>query len=398
LTHTTTFAPDVSRNTFMLMAAGMAGSANIRAFDSALPQLAGTFGISLGQTGHFMAAYALAYGLCQLPFGFLGDRVDKPRLIRILASLSAVLMLLTSLVSSYGHMLVLRLVAGGVASAVIPLTIAYIGDTVPFERRQMVLAWNMTAMIMGLVMGQIAGGLIADLVGWQGIPLFIAALYLVAILGLRPEDKGLRSKPRPVPVAPAEALRRIAGNPFSRAVLGAAFLEGTMIFAVSAFFGVALAVRFDLSPSMVGLILTVNAMGSVSNMAVLRYLPRAWGMRGHFTLGGVAAASGLALFALSSWLPLAMVGLYLTGLGASAVHNNLQTFASQMLPEARASGFATFATAFFLAQAMGAAVHATLLDLRGPAEMFLWPVPLILFLVWWFTGRMVRAASQGSSR
>jgi len=376
----------------MLMAAGMAGSANMRAFDSALPQLSETFGITLGQTGHFAAAYALAYGLCQLPFGFLGDRVDKIRLIRILALLSAVIMLLTTMVSGYATMLVLRLIAGGVASAVIPLTIAYIGDTIPFERRQMVLAWNMSALILGLVTGQIAGGIIADLVGWQGIPVFIAALYLTAIFGLRPEGRSAPATARPKPLSPAEALRRIAGNRFSRAVLGAAFLEGTMIFAISAFFGVALVVRFDLSLSMVGLLLTFNALGSISNMALLRYLPRAWGMHGHFMLGGVSAVAGLALFGLSPWLPLALAGLFLTGLGAAAVHNNLQTFASQMLPEARASGFATFATTFFLAQAVGAAVFASLLDTRGPSEMFLWPLPVIVMLVWWFSRRMIHNA------
>lgn len=386
MTLTTPAEPQVPRTTLLLMAAGMASSANIRAFDSALPQISESLGITLGQTGHFAAAYALAYGLCQLPFGILGDRFDKPALIRLLAALSVGVMLLTVFVDSYGQMLALRLIAGGAASAIIPLTISYVGDTVPFERRQMVLAWNMTAMILGLVLGQMAGGIIADLAGWRAIPLFIAALYLPAILGLAPGSNKTVAA-RPVPVPPVEALMRIARAPFARAVLTVAFLEGAAIFAVSAFLGVALAVRFDLGPAAVGALLTANALGSVANLVLLRNLPAGWGMRGHFVLGGLAAASGLLIFALAPWLGLAVVGLFLTGLGGAAVHNNMQTHASQMLPEARATGFATFATTFFLAQAAGAVVLSVLLDLRGPVEMFLWPVPVLIAMIWWFTRR-----------
>jgi MFS transporter, YNFM family, putative membrane transport protein len=385
VTLTSPAAAPIPRSTWMLMAAGMAGAANIRAFDTALPLMSESFGITLGQTGHFAAAYALAYGLCQLPFGILGDRFDKPALIRLLAALSAGIMLLTMFAASYEQMLLLRLVAGGVASAIIPLTISHIGDTVPFAQRQVVLAWNMTAMILGLVLGQIAGGLITDLAGWQFIPLFIAALYLPAIVGLRAGTGAVRHAP---PIAPTEALRRIAAAPFSRAVLVVAFLEGAAIFAVSAFFGVALAVRFDLSPGVVGALLTVNALGSVANLVLLRRLPAGWGMQRHFTLGGFAAALGLVVLALSPWLGLALVGLFLAGLGGAAVHNTMQTYASQMLPEARATGFSTFATMFFLSQAVGAAVLAALLDLRGPAEMFLWPVPVLVVMVWWFIRRI----------
>ena len=395
MTHTlTTGAPEVSRNAWLMMAAGLAGSANMRAFDSALPQLADTLAITLGQTGHFAAAFALAYGLCQLPFGILGDRIDKPTLVRFLAISSVMVMILTMFASSYGDMLLLRLIAGGMASAVVPLSIAYIGDTVPFERRQMVLAYNMTALITGLMVGQVAGGIIAELVGWHGIPLFIALLYVPAIFGLRNEGRDApAAASRHAPLSPLEAIRRIATNRFSRNVLGAGFLEGATVFAISAFFGVLLAVRFDLPLSVVGLLLTLNALGSISNLVVLRYLPASWGMRGHFTLGGLSAAGGVLILGLSPWLPLALVGLFLAGLGAAAIHNNLQTFASQMVPEARATAFATFASTFFLSQAIGGVIFATLLDLRGIREIFFWPVPILLFLVWWFTRQMLRQAA-----
>lgn len=282
----------------MLMAAGTAGSANLRAFDSALPQLAESLGVTLGQTGHFTAAYALAYGLSQLPFGLLGDRMDKLKLVRLLAALSALVMLATALAASYPAMLGLRLVAGAASSAVIPLTISYIGDTVPFARRQIVLAWNMTALTAGVILGQAAGGMIAGFIDWHAIPVFVALLYLPAVLGLRGESTGAGAPARRA-MRPAEALRAVFARPFSRAILSGAFLEGAFIFSASAFCGMSLAVRFDLSVGAVGLLLTIYALGSISNVALLRRWPEHWGMRGHFTLGGALAALGLLSFALA---------------------------------------------------------------------------------------------------
>jgi len=375
--------PRAARNILVLMTAGTAGSANIRAFDSALPQNADSLGVTLGQTGHFVAAYALAYGLFQLPFGVLGDRVDKLKLVRLLAAISAAVMLLTSLASSYPAMLALRLLAGAAASAVIPLTISYIGDTVPFAQRQMALAWNMTALTTGMILGQAAGGIIAELAGWQAIPVFVTLLYLPAMIGLRPAPRPADAAPRPA-LRPDRAMRTILSRPRARAVLGGAFLEGAFVFATSAYLGLSLAVRFGLSVGMVGTSLTIYALGSLANVMLVRGWPAHSRMRGHFTVGGLLAGGGLGLFALAPGLPLALAGMFVAVLGAAAVHNNFQTQASQLLPEARATGFATFATVFFLSQSLGGALLAGLVDRQGVTAAVLWCVPPILFMTLWF--------------
>lgn len=393
MTEHSSVSPRAARNIAMLMAAGTAGSANLRAFDSALPQLAESLGVTLGQTGHFTAAYALAYGLSQLPFGLLGDRMDKLKLVRLLAALSALVMLATALAASYPAMLGLRLVAGAASSAVIPLTISYIGDTVPFARRQIVLAWNMTTLTAGVILGQAAGGMIAGFIDWHAIPVFVALLYLPAVLGLCGESTGAGAPARRA-MRPAEALRAVFARPFSRAILSGAFLEGAFIFSASAFCGMSLAVRFDLSVGAVGLLLTIYALGSISNVALLRRWPEHWGMRGHFTLGGALAALGLLSFALAPGLPLALVGLFLAGLGAAAVHNNFQTFASQLLPESRATGFACFATTFFLSQSLGGALLSMLVDHQGVARVFLWCLLPIAFLTLWFRTRIAAPTAR----
>ncbi|ADO42948.1 MFS family transporter [Ketogulonicigenium vulgare Y25] len=183
MTDTTSARDDVSRNIYIVMAAGLAGSANIRSLDSVLPQISGEMGVSLGQAAYLGAGYALAYGLCQLPFGMLGDRMNRLFLVKVLTCLSVALLIVTAFAPNYPALLGLRILAGAASSAIIPLSISYIGDNVPFERRQMVLAMNMTAITTGMVLGQAFGGIVADVTGWRGIPIFIALLYLPAVVG-----------------------------------------------------------------------------------------------------------------------------------------------------------------------------------------------------------------------
>ncbi|AEM41134.1 MFS transporter [Ketogulonicigenium vulgare] len=383
MTDTTSARDDVSRNIYIVMAAGLAGSANIRSLDSVLPQISGEMGVSLGQAAYLGAGYALAYGLCQLPFGMLGDRMNRLFLVKVLTCLSVALLIVTAFAPNYPALLGLRILAGAASSAIIPLSISYIGDNVPFERRQMVLAMNMTAITTGMVLGQAFGGIVADVTGWRGIPIFIALLYLPAVVGFWGQKRsGGAAKPSPLPLG--TALGRIAKTPFSRAVLGAVFVEGALIMAMTAFCAIMLTLRFNMPLSLVGLSMALVAFGGVMNLPVLKYWPAGWGMRAHFMASGLCAALGYGLVGLSPYLPLTLVGLFLAGLGSTAMHNNLQTFGSQLLPEARGTGFSTFATTFFLAQSAGSLVQAFVLDHVGIMWVFLWPLPLIIALSLWF--------------
>ena len=57
--------------------------------------------------------------------------------------------------------------SGAAGAGIVPLSMAWIGDTVPYERRQATLARFLTGTILGMSAGQLAGGLFADTVGWR---------------------------------------------------------------------------------------------------------------------------------------------------------------------------------------------------------------------------------------
>ena len=62
----------------------------------------------------------------------------------------------------------------------IPLAMAWIGDVIPYERRQPILARYLSGQILGIVFGQAAGGVLGDLIGWRGAMLLLGAAHVIA--------------------------------------------------------------------------------------------------------------------------------------------------------------------------------------------------------------------------
>ena len=102
------------------------------------------------------------HGSMQLISGPVGDRVGKYRMIAIATAFCAVLVFACGLTSSLPMLLVARVASGMGAAWIIPLGMAYIGDVVPYERRQQVLGRYMSGQIIGQLFGQAAGGVIGD--------------------------------------------------------------------------------------------------------------------------------------------------------------------------------------------------------------------------------------------
>ena len=54
---------------------------------------------------------------------------------------------------------------------------AFLGDVIPYERRQQVLGTFLSGQILGQLFGQAAGGVLGDFFGWRRVFFFLAALF-----------------------------------------------------------------------------------------------------------------------------------------------------------------------------------------------------------------------------
>jgi MFS family permease len=117
----------------------------LRACDPLLPRLSAEYGVGLGAAAQTVTSFAIAYSVLQLAYGPIGDRYGKYRVITIATFASALTSLACALAPTFAALVVARMFAGATAGALIPLSIAWIGDVVPYERRQPVLARFLSA-------------------------------------------------------------------------------------------------------------------------------------------------------------------------------------------------------------------------------------------------------------
>ena len=108
----------------------------------------------------------------------------------------------------------------------IPLAMAWIGDNVPYEQRQAVLARFLIGQICGLACGQTFGGLAAEQDWWQW-PFLVYTVLFAAASGLLWYRVGRHERPQGrKPESLGVSLRHVLQKPWPRVVLISVFFEG----------------------------------------------------------------------------------------------------------------------------------------------------------------------------
>ncbi len=352
-----------------LALASFASGASLRVSDALLPRLVSDFQVSLGAASYTITAFAIAYGLAQVLFGPLGDRFGKYLVIALVCATSVMSALLCALAPTFPMLIVARLLAGASAAAVIPLAMAWIGDVIPYEQRQPVLARFLAGQILGVSCGVLIGGLAADNFGWRPPFFIIAALFALAsgmlfwLNGKLPMSARLTRKSEdPVLRRMVSEFRHVLDKPWARTVLITVLLEGLFLYGAFAFITSHLHQTFGLSLTTAGSLVMLFGLGGLAFALFSGPLVHRLGEIGLIRWGGGLASAALLCIGLApSWI-WAIPGCFITGLGYYMIHNTLQINATQMAPERRGAAVSSFASSFFMGQSIGVALAAWLID------------------------------------
>jgi len=389
--------PSQTRAIVLLAVAGFAAQSMVRSADSLLPQIAIDFSVTVGAASVIVSAYMLMHGSMQLIIGPFGDRLGKYRAITIMCALSAATVAACGLAGSLATLTLARVASGATAAWIIPLGMAYIGDVVPYERRQQVLGRYLSGQITGQLFGQAAGGIIGDLLGWRAAFFIHAAIFAVAALALFRE---LMINPATRPPVRREQrgllgdYRTVLANPFARFVMLVAFMEFAFMFGAFAYVGADLHLRFGLSFTLVGLMVGCFAMGGLIYAGTVKQLVAWLGQPGLAANGGIILGVAYLILALAPVWWLAPFAVTLIGLGFYMLHNTAQTNATQMSPEARGTAVGLFSAALYLGQTAGVATFAPMIDRFGAPTVFIVAAVLLPALGLWFAGRLRGRAAQ----
>ena len=363
------------RSIVLLALAAFASAATTRITDPILPQLALDYGVGIASVSMVATGYSLTYGFSQVLFGPVGDRYGKFRIVLVACLCSAAANLLCAVATSLTMLEVVRVLSGLSAACIVPLSIAWIGDAIAYERRQSVLAGFISGQIAGVFAGQAAGGLLGGAFGWRVVFLALAAVFAIVSAGLIWEARVNPAEPidsadRRSFVAGLRGTFGLVARRDMQRLLAAVSTEGFAIFGALTFVGAVVKARFDLSLTSVGLMLSAYALGGlIYALSAARLVATLGQARLAFAGAGVTA---LALFAFghASSQALTYAAIAAIGLGFYMMHNTLQTVATQVVPEARGAAVSLFATSFFVSQAFGVFVCGRILEGAGAAVLF----------------------------
>jgi predicted MFS family arabinose efflux permease len=374
-----------SRALTLLTIASFAGTAAIRICDPMLPQIAQAFDTTSGQAAGTITAFAVAYGLFQIIYGPLGDRYNKYRLIMLATYATTIGTLLAAVSPSLSWLIFSRALAAATAAGIAPLTMAWIGDTVPYAERQATLARFLSGPILGLISGQFLGGFVADTLGWRWCFVLMAAIYVIIGVLLQIELRHDRSLQHPVEAKPDSAKKASYFSQFTnilkihwtKIILITVFCEGFALFGSASFIPAYLHITFGLSLTAAGAIMAAFGVGGLFYTVIAkRLLPRI-GEQGFALTGGTLIGLAFLIFLICiDWL-WAIPASFMMGLGFYMLHNTLQTNATQMAPFARGTAVALFVVCFFSGQSAGVALGAIVFDRVGPFWMFAYSAIII---------------------
>jgi predicted MFS family arabinose efflux permease len=345
-------------------------SVDLRIIAPVLPSIATSLHATAGAVGLAMTTYAVAYGSGQLVYGPLSDRYGRVPVVRLAALGWRVCTMLSALCATTWQFVAVR--PGVFAGSVIPLTLVYIGDTVEYARRQVVVGRFSIVTSAGLAFSAAIGGLVAYLLSWRAMLLAYALVGLlpVALLWRLPPDRPARD---PGDVEPVARFVDFLRDPFARAVYLAIFAEGFLLWGPVTYLGAYAAARYGLNQLAVGLLIALFGVGTMVGGALMGSLRRRLPEDGLAWVGGLVM--GLALLAiaprigpLDSWVVFA-TAMLLLGLGFVGLHTTLQVHATEISQAARGKAFSLFPFSLFSGVAAGTAAMGPRVDAGGEHVM-----------------------------
>jgi len=137
--------------------------------------------------------FALFYCLCNIPAGYLTDRLDRRKFVAVASALWALMTILCGTAQSPGQIFLGRAGVGLAEGVISPASFAMIRDVVPARKRAMAFSIFALAPVLGTGLSLVGGGLllkIASSGGFANVPLFAmlrpwqVTLVTVGLLGL----------------------------------------------------------------------------------------------------------------------------------------------------------------------------------------------------------------------
>ena len=143
---------EAARSLRLLQVAALTSSFDRLMIAPMLVSIALDLGGSVEAVSRAAATYLLGYGIAQICWAIVSDRLGRVRTMRLALAAAALFGLASAAVPNIDLLVVARGLSGACFAAAIPSALVYIGDTVPVRVRQAPLTDLMTSMAVGMTL------------------------------------------------------------------------------------------------------------------------------------------------------------------------------------------------------------------------------------------------------
>jgi predicted MFS family arabinose efflux permease len=327
-------------------------------------------------------AYFLAYGLSQPVWGLVSDSLGRVRTMRLTLLVAGLAAVAAACAWSPLTLGLARGVGGAFVGAAYPASLIYVGDTVPADQRQPDITRLMVGVAVGTALASVGAGLVAHLATWRAAFVVTGAAAIAMAWALRALPEPPHSRTASTPLAP---LLQVVRSRTSLFVLLMAFLEGAVLLGVLTLLPAAVE-EAGATASTAGAVTAIYGVAVFAFAALVGRLSRHHHPARLIALGAGSALAACLVLTLSRAPVAAVVVTLLLGLAWPSMHSSLQTWATEVLPSARAAVVSLFAGALYSGSALAALLVAGLADDGRYTTIFLAAaaaaVPLGVLAVW----------------
>ena len=151
-------------------------------FRSSIPSIGSEFDVSASSIGWMVTIYALSVAAFSVPWGRIADITSRRNVMVIGLGLFALGCLASVMATSFGMLLVMRLMQGIGASMVFSTNTAILISAFPPNKRGRAIGFNLGGVYVGLSSGPVLGGFLNHQLGWKSIFIFTVAMTVVSLI------------------------------------------------------------------------------------------------------------------------------------------------------------------------------------------------------------------------
>lgn len=347
-----------------------------------LPAISGDLGTTVTKAGLLISAYMIPFGLFQLIFGPLADRYGKRQVINVSMIIFTVATALCAIGTGLTDLSIYRALTGAFAAAVMPISLALIGDVFPMNERQSAIGTFMGISFLGQGLSMAIGGTISYYLNWRGVFALYAVMSVATTLMLLTIGRKIPSKANPEAKFFAP-YKQILSNKANIILYLTVLAEGVLIVGSFSYLGGYIDNVFHFNYLKIGLIMTLFGLfaviGGRMSGKVAAKAGRMTVLRAGLLFAGLA---DILLFLSNGRLSIVMTAIGLLGLGFMFAHSSLLTIATEAAQKARGAAMSLVAFCFMGGGGLGTAIGGNLIESNGFSGFFaLYGGLLVILLV-----------------